>query len=180
MPLSATLAVLPSGPQARSVTVLEGEVSTDLVYFSSASGNTRRFVERLGRPATRIPLRPRTEGRIRVTRPYVLIVPTYGGGDISGAVPRQVALFRNDPHNRALLRGVVASGNTNFGQAYCLAGPVIAGKCAVPELYRFELLGTEHDVERVREGLDRFWQDHDESARTTFSELSQMDGAPSS
>lgn len=133
------------------------EECPDLVYFSSASGNTRRFVERLARPAARIPLRPRREGRIRVTRPYVLVVPTYGGGERAGAVPKQVGAFLNDPANRALLRGVITSGNTNFGEYYCLAGPLIAAKCGVPELYRFELLGTGRDVERVDAGLERFW-----------------------
>lgn len=144
--------------QPPQVTVLEGERSCDLVYFSSASGNTHRFVQRVGRPAVRIPLRPRVEGMIRVTRPYVLIVPSYGGGDPAKAVPRQVAAFLNDPANRSLLRGVISCGNTNFGTAYCVAGPIIARKCAVPELYRFELLGTPQDTERVRQGLDQFWR----------------------
>ncbi|MEV5984585.1 class Ib ribonucleoside-diphosphate reductase assembly flavoprotein NrdI [Streptomyces sp. NPDC052051] len=128
-----------------------------LVYFSSVSENTKRFVEKLGLPATRIPVHPHREGMPRVTEPYVLIVPTYGGGDRSGAVPRQVIRFLNIEANRTLLRGVIASGNTNFGAAYCLAGRVISAKCQVPELYRFELLGTDRDVRAVREGLREFW-----------------------
>ncbi|WP_431985402.1 class Ib ribonucleoside-diphosphate reductase assembly flavoprotein NrdI [Streptomyces qinglanensis] len=138
-----------------------------LVYFSSVSENTKRFVERLGLPAQRIPLRPRLEGMPQVTEPYVLIVPTYGGGHDNGrgAVPKQVIRFLNDPENRSLLRGVIASGNTNFGEAYCQAGRVISAKCGVPELYRFELLGTERDVRAVREGLERFWTRHS-STRT--------------
>jgi protein involved in ribonucleotide reduction len=142
---------------ADSVREIPPEHCPDLVYFSSASENTRRFVERLERPATRIPLRPRLEGRIRVSRPYVLVVPTYGGGERAGAVPKQVGAFLNDPANRGLLRGVIAAGNTNFGEHYCLAGPIIAAKCRVPELYRFELLGTRRDIDRVEAGLDRFW-----------------------
>ena len=62
------------------------------------------------------------------------------------------------PDNRALCRGVIASGNTNFGQAYCLAGDIIASKLGVPFLYRYELLGTPTDVARVKEGLEDFWQ----------------------
>lgn len=134
--------------------------SPDLVYFSSVSENTKRFVDRLDRPAIRIPLRPRVEGLIRVNRPFVLVVPTYGGGQPSTAVPKQVIFFLNDPHNRGLLRGVITAGNTNFGAHYCLAGPVIATKCQVPELYRFELLGTQHDVEQVCMGLRQFWEEH--------------------
>lgn len=38
------------------------EESQDLVFFSSVSENTRRFVERLDRPAVRIPLRLKRPG----------------------------------------------------------------------------------------------------------------------
>lgn len=130
-----------------------------LVYFSSASENTHRFVKRLGVPATRIPLHWPEDG-FRVDEEYVLLVPTYGGGNLRGAVPKQVIKFLNDEHNRALLRGVIPSGNTNFGRAYCLAGDVISRKTGVPVLYKYELLGTSEDVDRVREGLEEFWLTH--------------------
>lgn len=128
-----------------------------IVYFSSATENTHRFVQKLGLPAERIPLRPH-EPFLTVDEEYVLVVPTYGGGSGRGAVPKQVIRFLNDPHNRSLIRGVIAAGNMNFGEAYCLAGDVVAAKCKVPLLYRFELLGTTEDVQRVREGLGQFWQ----------------------
>ena len=128
-----------------------------VVYFSSATGNTRRFVEKLGMRSYRIPLLP-TEEPLHVNEEYVLIVPTYGGGSIKGAVPKQVVKFLNDEHNRSLIRGVISSGNTNFGTAYCIAGDIISTKCNVPHMYKFELLGTPHDVEKVKEGLEKFWQ----------------------
>lgn len=136
------------------------KTAANLVYFSSVSENTHRFVHKLGFPAARIPLRPKREGMLYVTEPFVLIVPTYGGGNIKAAIPVQVRQFLNVPENRALLRGVITSGNTNFGEAYCCAGPQIARKCGVPELYRFELLGTDRDVARVREGLQDFFAHH--------------------
>lgn len=148
---------------------LPADQSPGLVFFSSVSENTLRFVERLGLPAVRIPLRPRVEGMIRVARPFVLIVPSYGGGAHSGAVPKQVITFLNDPANRALIRGVITAGNTNFGEHYCIAGPIISAKCRVPELYRFELLGTDRDVARVNEGLPGFW------AQQTVSPLNEKD-----
>ena len=58
-----------------------------LVYFSSTSENTHRFVGKLGLPAVRIPLLP-TDGPLRVDEEYVLVVPTYGGGTVKGAVPK--------------------------------------------------------------------------------------------
>ncbi|QIM15442.1 class Ib ribonucleoside-diphosphate reductase assembly flavoprotein NrdI [Leucobacter insecticola] len=129
---------------------------SDLVYFSSVSENTRRFVEKLGIPALRIPLYAKDEPLI-VTEPYVLIVPTYGGGPVKRAVPKQVIRFLNDERNRKLIRGVIATGNTNFGAAYGIAGDIIAYKCQVPHLYRLELFGTPDDVTAVQEGLEQFW-----------------------
>ncbi|WP_410375382.1 class Ib ribonucleoside-diphosphate reductase assembly flavoprotein NrdI, partial [Cronobacter malonaticus] len=38
--------------------------------------------------------------RLRADEPYILVVPTYGGGGTAGAVPRQVIRFLNDEHNR--------------------------------------------------------------------------------
>jgi len=132
-----------------------------LVYFSSVSGNTARFIEKLGFRAVRIPLRP-TEPPLRIDEPYVLLSPTYGGGqgrDVEkGAVPKQVIRFLNDEHNRSLIRGVISAGNTNFGESFGLAGDIISRKCRVPHLYRIELFGTPDDVERVSEGLEQWWK----------------------
>ena len=96
----------------------EGKTIGALVYFSSASENTARFVAGC---------RLQDEG------------------------------FLNDPANREWIRGVIASGNTNFGEAYCAAGDIIAAKCKVPYLYRYELMGTPEDTAAVRNGLVRFF-----------------------
>ncbi|CAN5310454.1 class Ib ribonucleoside-diphosphate reductase assembly flavoprotein NrdI [soil metagenome] len=156
----------------------------DLVYFSSVSNNTHRFIERLGKPAHRIPVHAKRDNAnrdnanrdgatgidasaggvraesLRVDDPYVLVLPTYGGGSIGGAVPKQVISFLNDEHNRSLIRGVIASGNTNFGEAYGLAGDIVARKCNVNTLYRFEVFGTPDDLEAVASGLEEFWKAH--------------------
>jgi protein involved in ribonucleotide reduction len=106
--------------------------------------------------ATRLPVDAGSEPP-QVNEPFVLVLPTYGGGENKGAVPKPVIRFLNVEANRRLIRGVIAAGNTNFGTAFCIAGDIVASKCAVPLLYRFELLGTEEDVANVKEGLERFW-----------------------
>lgn len=139
-----------------------------VVYFSSVSEYTHRFVQKLGLRSARIPLIDRTSS-FRVNEPYVLVTPTYGGGKISdtgtvsahaggGYVPKQVIKFLNIEHNRSLIRGVIAGGNTNFGAEFALAGDIISHKCQVPYLFRFELMGTADDVDRVRAGLANFAQ----------------------
>ncbi|BCQ36176.1 MULTISPECIES: class Ib ribonucleoside-diphosphate reductase assembly flavoprotein NrdI [Erwinia] len=129
---------------------------TTLVYFSSLSENTHRFITRLNLPAVRIPLD--YAQCLQVDQPYILVVPSYGGGTAQGAVPKQVIQFLNDTNNRQLIRGVIAAGNRNFGEAYCLAGDIIARKCQVPYLYRFELMGTSDDIANVHKGVTQFWQ----------------------
>ncbi|WP_456510280.1 class Ib ribonucleoside-diphosphate reductase assembly flavoprotein NrdI [Arthrobacter sp. TE12231] len=127
-----------------------------LIYFSSTSENTARFVAKLGVEAARIPLYSK-DAPLAAREPYVLVVPTYGGTGGEGSVPKQVIRFLNDPGNRTLIRGVIGAGNTNFGDNYCMAGDIIAAKCNVPHLYRFELMGTPEDVSRVQQGLEEFW-----------------------
>lgn len=135
----------------------EGPVTdAPLIYFSSVSDNTHRFVRKLGIRAARMPVLTK-EPTLRATRPYVLVLPTYGGITGKGAVPRQVVKFLNNEQNRDLLRGVIGAGNTNFGETYCLAADIVAAKCDVPVLYRFEVMGTSEDVDRVTKGLEEFW-----------------------
>ena len=124
----------------------------DVVYFSNVSNNTHRFVERLNVKSHRIPLTA-AEPELEITAPFILITPTYGGGRDGGAVPKQVIKFLNKEKNRNLLRGVITSGNTNFGSTYGLAGKIIAEKCNVPLLHTFELLGTFADETTVKQIL---------------------------
>lgn len=136
--------------------LIDSESRIRLVYFSSVTESTKRFVEKVGYPSERIPLYSKKEF-LRVDYDYVLVVPTYGGGDNEGAVPKQVIKFLNDESNRSHCKGVIAGGNTNFGSGYCLAGKIISSKVKVPLLYNFELFGTSADVDKVRLGLREFW-----------------------
>lgn len=126
----------------------------DIVYFSNYSGNTKRFVERLDdKHAIRIPI-DRGADTITVDQPYVLMVPTYGGGSGRAAIPRQVRTFLNVKQNRDLLRGVVGFGNTNFGEHFCKAADMISAKTGVPVIARVEVFGTNEDVVKVKERLE--------------------------
>jgi len=120
-----------------------------LVYFSSGTQNTQRFVTKTGLRAVQIPCSMKSD-LLKITEPYVLVVPTYAGGDGRGAVAKPVIRFLNDSDNRGLIRGVIAAGNRNFGETYCLAGKVISEKCSVPSLYRFELAGTSNQQSPAR------------------------------
>ncbi len=133
-------------------------MSLDIVYFSNYSGNTKRFVEKLNaRPYNiiRIPIDWDVDNPTTVSNGYVLFVPTYGGGSEKSAIPRQVRHFLNIPGNREMLKGIVAFGNTNFGEHYCKAAEMISGKTGVPIIARVEIFGTSEDVQRVQERLEQ-------------------------
>lgn len=128
-----------------------------IVYFSSTSENTKRFVDMLAMRSKRIPLSMK-EDMAPLDEPYVLICPTYADDDGSKAVPKQVIRFLNNPINREYLCGVIGSGNRNFGEYFAYSGTVISRKCNVPCLYKFELSGTPYDVMNVRKGMEKLWQ----------------------
>ena len=128
-----------------------------LVFFSSTSENTARFIEKLDLPALRLPLKTADAGLVSVDQDFVLVTPTYGAGS-KGFVPKQVIAFLNQEENRVRCRGVIGSGNINFLGDYCRAADLVAAKIQVPVLYRFELAGTEEDITKTREGLNNFWQ----------------------
>jgi protein involved in ribonucleotide reduction len=130
----------------------------DVVYFSSVSENTKRFVDKLGVKTVRIPLKTEDAAEFVHDKDSVLVVPTYGGGNEGGTVPKQVIKFLNNPENRKHIKAVIAGGNTNFGEHFCRAGDVVASKLGVPVLYRFEITGTPEDVKEVKERLARLWQ----------------------
>ncbi len=136
----------------------KGEIC--LVYFSSISNNTHRFIGKFEGDYQnyRIPFK-RGEEFLEVDQDYVLVCPTYGGGgkDHAGAVPKPVIKFLNHEKNRSHCKGVIASGNTNFSESFCVAGTILSAKLKVPLLYQFELLGTAEDVKNVRRILSDFW-----------------------
>lgn len=127
-----------------------------IVYFSSVSENTKRFVEKLGIPAERIPLRWDSESPLIVSGQFVLVVPTYGAGNDNSTVPKQVVKFLNIPENRAKMLGVIGTGNTNFGEHYCKAAEIIAAKVGVPLLCKVEIFGTPEEVKTAKEKIEHY------------------------
>ncbi|WP_315922908.1 class Ib ribonucleoside-diphosphate reductase assembly flavoprotein NrdI [Mesorhizobium sp. SP-1A] len=127
-----------------------------LVYFSTKSEYTHRFIQKLGIENSRIPINAKEF--LIAEKPFVLVVPTYCDTAGKGAVPQQVLNFLDHEENRRNIRGVIAAGNTNFGAQYAIAGNVIKRDYGVPFLYRFELMGTTEDVANVQNGLESFWK----------------------
>ncbi len=128
-----------------------------IVYYSSTSGNTQRFVDALQIRNIRIPMSMKEECPL-IDEPYVLISPCYGNDDGSNAVPKQVIRFLNQEKNRLMMKGVIGAGNRNFGDKFAYAADVIARKCGIPILYRLELSGTPTDIFNVKKGMATLWR----------------------
>lgn len=128
-----------------------------LVYFSSTSDMTARFVQKTELPSLRIPLRWKEDNPLVIQEPFLLVMPSYGAGRATDCVPKQVKKFLNIETNRSLLQGVIGSGNLNYGDKYCLGAKIVADKCKVPLMYTYELLGLPEDVDAVKD-LYNEWQ----------------------
>lgn len=128
-----------------------------IVYFSGATEFTHKFVEKLGLEAVRIPLLTKDAKVFTVDEDYILITPTYESKS-QGFLPRQTASFLNIPENRTRMMGVIGAGNRNFGEDYAISADIISEKTGVPVLHRFELSGTQEDIDLVKEGLEEYWE----------------------
>jgi protein involved in ribonucleotide reduction len=124
-----------------------------VIYFSSFTGNTHKFVGKLEVESARLPLRG-SDPHVVADEPYILIVPAYGEGVDTKAVPKQVITFLKSETNQRLLRGVIGSGNRNFGGDFCLAGRQIARRFSVPLLHQFEISGLTEDVQAAQHHIN--------------------------
>lgn len=124
-----------------------------IVYFSNVTNNTERFVLKVQKEKIyRIPIK-KTEPMETITEPYILITPTYGDHNKKGMIPHQVKRFLSHENHKDLIRGVISSGNRNFGNEYGIAGEIISRKFNIPHLHKFELAGEEEDVIKVKNML---------------------------
>lgn len=120
-----------------------------LVVYASKTGNVRRFIKKLDIEAVEI------YDSLVVSEPFVLVTYTTGFGNI----PKEVEQFLE--HNHRYLHGVAASGNRNWGQNFCASADKISARYKlangdqIPILHKFELFGTQKDIdifsERVRQ-----------------------------
>lgn len=118
-----------------------------LVYYTSLSGNVRRFLARLPKDfeARDIKTNP------VANEPFIFVTYTFGFGQ----VPAQAAKWLNE--NGRHMIGVASSGNRNWGDNFAKAGDLIARKYDVPLLLKFELSGTaQNSAEFIRKAAELY------------------------
>ena len=108
------------------------------VIFFSLTGNCKRFVEMCKLPEEDVI--DLWEIDYEVDFDYILITPTIGFGKVPEDVER--FLRENDRH----LKGVVGSGNRNWGNRFAKAAEIISEQYNVPLLMKIELHGNTKDL----------------------------------
>lgn len=109
-----------------------------MIVYASRTGNVRFIVDKLGLPSVEI-----TNGLL-VKEPFFIMTYTDG----LGTTPEVVENFmKNNAH---YCKGVIASGNSNFGHAvFCKSADNISQKYNVPVIRKIELRGFQHDYNAI-------------------------------
>ena len=112
-----------------------------LVFFS-LTGQTRRFIKKLGLPSYEIDT---SNPFHEMNEPFVLIVPTY-----DAEVTEVVNDFIEYKTNQMNMQGVAGGGNLNFADLFIFTAKDISRDYETPLLYSFEFSGTDTDVENFK------------------------------
>ena len=107
-----------------------------IVY--SLTGNCKRFVEMCEIPEEDVIYLQDID--YDVDFDYILITPTFGFGEVPAAVSKSLVEIH------MYLKGVVGSGNKNWGERFANASEIISEEYDVPLLMKIELHGSKKDI----------------------------------
>lgn len=86
------------------------------------------------------------EDGLVMDNPYILLTSTYGFGN----VPEEVEEFLKLEKNKQQLIAVMSSGNKNWGsERFANSGNIISKQFDVDLIGKYELAGTQKDVEKL-------------------------------
>ena len=119
-----------------------------MIVYASRTGNVRSVIAKLGLPAIAL------EQAAAISEPFLLFTYTDG----LGSVPLAVEQFMQQHH--ALCKGVIVSGNRNFGHAmFGRAGDFLAGYYNIPLIAKLDLRGTTADYETIQQYYYSIWKE---------------------
>lgn len=119
-----------------------------MIIFASRTGNVRSIVQKLGLPAKDL---AKVE---KMDEPYLLFTYTDG----LGSVPPIVDQFMTA--NFELCKGIIVSGNRNFGHAFFgRAGDLLAVQYGIPLIEKVEMRGTPANYEAITDYYYSIWKE---------------------
>ena len=109
-----------------------------MIVYASRTGNVEYIVNKLNLPSVKI------EKGLVIQEPYFIFTYTDGLGE----TPLEVLEFLK--HNHQYCKGVIASGNSNFGKNnFCGTADEISRRYKVPIIHKIELRGFEKDYQHI-------------------------------
>ena len=112
------------------------------IYYDSKTGNVQRFVKKMERQ------RPdwhfiKIDSNMKIENEGHFLTFTTKIGE----VPETTDKFLENGNNSKLIKSVSSSGNRNWGVFFAVAADKIQEKYGIPVLMKFELSGTNTEVE---------------------------------
>lgn len=117
------------------------------IIYLSLSGNVKNFVGRVGMDATELSYQ---NPLLHVREDFIVIVPTYDN-EITNIINEFIEYDDNKNH----LKGFVGSGNLNFDNDYCFNAKDLSKKHSKPLIMCFEISGTDDDVLKFKEEVEK-------------------------
>lgn len=114
-----------------------------IIVYDSKTGNVQRFINKV-KNELNIETVKIYDGLI-IKKPFILVTYTTGFGQ----VPKTTKDFLMKNHQYMI--AVASSGNMNWGMKFAVAADEISKKYSVPIILKFELSGTQKDVQRFIE-----------------------------
>ena len=113
-----------------------------IIYYDSKTGNVQRFVDKIkkNRPEWNF---IKIEPSMEIDREGHFLTFTTKIGQI----PETTLKFLENKNNKRYIKSVSSSGNMNWGEHFAIAADSINESYNIPVLMKFELSGTNMQVE---------------------------------
>lgn len=120
-----------------------------MIVFTSRTGNVRNIVtEKLDLPHIEL------SEDLTINQPFVLFTYTDG----LGKAPQKVIDFLNRDAQYRYCKGVVSSGNVNFGANFCKSADVISEMFDIPILGKLDLRGQQYQLDEITEKYNKIME----------------------
>ena len=120
-----------------------GCMNNIIIAYDSKTGNVQRFINKVKNELDIETVKIHED--LIIQKPFILVTYTTGFGQ----VPKTTKVFLMKNHQYMI--AVASSGNMNWGMKFAVAADEISKKYSVPIILKFELSGTQKDVQRFIE-----------------------------
>lgn len=114
-----------------------------IIAYDSKTGNVQRFINKVKNELDIETVKIHED--LIIQKPFILVTYTTGFGQVSKTTKH--FLMKNHQYMIA----VASSGNMNWGMKFAVAADEISKKYSVPIILKFELSGTQKDIQRFIE-----------------------------